>query len=205
MEATRVERLIKQLSTVRHPDAIVISIGGDDLHLADAIRSIILGSPQPLSGSSVNTTLDQVEHGFYELGAAIQDMRIDPRSIMLMEYYDVFRDEYGRVSAECPGAGLATSANFFAADELIRRPFNKIVAAAAVRYGWTYVDGIDEVFATHGLCSASSMIVGLDESLARQGDDSAAFYPNSEGHELVAQVLWQVHLRPHLQQVAGLP
>uniref|UniRef100_A0A914WX81 Uncharacterized protein n=1 Tax=Plectus sambesii TaxID=2011161 RepID=A0A914WX81_9BILA len=204
MEATRVERLIKQLSTVRHPDAIVISIGGDDLHLADAIRSIIVGSPQPLLRSA-NATLDQVEHSLNELGAAIHDMRIDPRTIMLMEYYDVFRDEYGHVSAECTSAGLATSANFLAAEELIRRPFNKILAAAAVRNEWTYVDGIDEVFATHGLCSPSSMIVGFDESLNRQGNVLGAFYPNNKGHELVAQVLWQMYLRPYLQQVAGLP
>lgn len=204
MEATRVERLIKELSTVRHPDAIVLSIGGEDVQLGDTIRSMFLGNGRAVLASA-NTSLDLVEHRMHELSAAIQDMRIEPRSIMLMEYYDLFRDEYGRISAECPNAGLATTANFFAAEEGLRRPFNEILAATAVRNEWTYVDGIDEVLATHGICSSSSMIIGFDQSLARQGNVSGSFYPNKEGHELVAQVLWQVHLRPYLQEVAGLP
>lgn len=204
MEATRVERLIKQLSTIRHPDAIVISIGGEDVGLTNAIGSILLGRAQSVFGS-INATLDRVEQRMNELGAAIQDMQIDPRSVMLMEYYDAFRDEYGRVSAECAEAGLATMANFLAADELVGRPFSSLLAAAAARNEWTYVDGIDEVFATHGICSTSSMIVGFDQSLDRQGDFLGAFYPNRDGHELVAQVLWRVHLRPYLQRVVGLP
>jgi hypothetical protein len=203
MEATRVERLIRQLSTVRHPDAVVLSIGGEDLQLAHAIRSLVLGNAQAVFRAA-NTSLDVVDHRMRELGAAIQDMQIDPRSVMLMEYYDMLRDEYGRPSADCAKAGLATSAYIKSFDEVIRVPFNEILNATAIRNQWTYVDGVDEVFASHGICSASSMIVGFDQSVARQGNMLGAFYPNEEGHELVAQVLWQIYLRPYLQQAVGL-
>ena len=56
-------------------------------------------------------------------------------------------------------------------------------------FGWNFVDGIDEAFATHGYCANDHWIVRLKESFAIQGDGIGTMHPNSKGHDLMGKKL----------------
>ncbi len=66
---------------------------------------------------------------------------------------------------------------------------NDKIAEAAVRHGWTYVDGLDEKFRTHGYCSTDSWIVRFTESFWEQHDKEGTFHPNVVGHTTEANII----------------
>ena len=186
--------------THRRPDAVLMSIGANDVHFGDVVRLCALQPSCPEHAYDPDhvgpgTTADiAVGHALGRLGARYDRLAKGLRGIragrvFITEYFDPTRGTRG---ATCPAvikSGVSRAELDWAQTSLLA-PLNDEVAAAAHRNGWTEVTGIAAAFSTHGYCAppAERWIRRLEEALA-QHDPAGTMHPNAGGQQAIAQAL----------------
>jgi hypothetical protein len=193
-------QLEKVLETIqdRTIDALLISIGGNDISFAKLVTWTIILKHAETSGhterlareglKALPETFDSLKN---ELDLPEWQTRI--ARVFISEYPDIVRDET-RAFCNRPvvftkhGPAITTAESEWALTSVIV-PLNQIVKEKAIEFGWNYVDGIFSEFGgdsangvAHGFCACDPWVNLIVDSVNIQGDIRGTIHPNREGH-----------------------
>ena len=192
-------------------DAVLVNIGGNDIAFESIIRFCagVKNCPDkrfdrggfrqskdpgdPLLRTFVGTAVRRLSTRLDELNERISPL-IEPEQLLLVEYFDPTQGPDR--SCKMLGGLVDRDESQWAHDEVLG-PLNQTLKAAAQRHGWTYVDGVDEAFAGHGICAGSDerWIRTPTESFVKQGTFdpvnrlSGTLHPNGAGHRETARLI----------------
>jgi|GEM_PF-1831423 hypothetical protein len=187
----------------RSIDALIISIGGNDLGFSSVVTDSLLFSKDAKRQELANKTREKIKkqlpHELDLLKRSI-DTQLKPRQVFITEYpTGLFtkRDEDGRVkdggpcgalsSTDIPGTstGLDVDKEDGRVLRQLGKELNQALRAKADEFGWIFVDGIDHGFDGHGYCAHHSYFVSAEESCLNQGDFEGMLHPNKRGHGVI--------------------
>jgi len=217
--------LLNDLAGRRPVDAVVISVGANDVHFGNIVqfcaaaddcprRRFDSRSPDgPAADPAAPTLDDAVTAALARLRDRYRDLDVRlapsiPRErVLLVEYFNPTRGPGGRYCAPRLGLGKITADESRWAHERVLGRLNAVVAEAAAEHGWSLVEGIDESFDGHGICAGDDdrWVRTPLESFFRQ-DALPAFtsiagtlHPNGRGHIATGRLI-----RPALAGVLGV-
>ncbi len=190
---------MKKLAQGREIDAVLISIGINDLGFAQLVGHCIKrqgcpSSPFPESTSSTSLAevmqerLDSLPLRYALLAEALDQQKIPPSRVYLNEYFDSTRDDDLSFCNPLIGTPLGsfTRAEAKWAHDSILVPLNAAVEAAAKKHKWRFISGSQKAFGPHGYCAKTPWIVGLVESLSNQANENGTLHANAKGNEVQA-------------------
>ncbi len=203
-------------------DALIISIGGNDLGFAGGVEQMTIDSEVEVGWGLLYRNIDDAEarrkirkHAddlldlddgeltrpgghFDQLKAQIDKLNVG--DVFLVGYPEGFFDKKdGSVGAGCEIFESAVDLDLSLADtrlfKEIAQKLNKTLRTViAPRYDWHYVD-VTAGFVGHGYCSKGGrFFVHCEESLENQGDVDGMLHPNAKGHAIYRE---QVHKALH--------
>ena len=185
----------------RRVDALVISIGGNDIGFEDIVKACIrlVGActgetiPEDSPVAEARPKLARLGLRYVELFRAI-NAKLNIASVFLTENADAWIGEDGQF---CMLRGFPLGTAIQRDDvrwlhQNVLQPLNATERRIAQTLGWIYVDGIADPFHGHGYCAADPWFVTYAESWARQGDDRGTFHPNRQGHRVIARRINEV-------------
>lgn len=179
----------------RRIDALIISVGVNDLEFSSLVTSSVLwpGTPgfpdrRELLEAAWQKIDGQLARDFARLAAVI-DERLAPENVFLLEYpVGAFSDIETLMNRPCDvlGSKSGLDLNFGEAAELgaLGARLNQVLHAVADNLGWTMIDGIEKEFDGHGYCADRSYYVSAAESCLNQGDFEGMLHPNASGHAI---------------------
>ena len=185
----------------RRVDALVISIGGNDIGFSDIVKACVrlvgtctgesISEDSPVAAA--RPKLVRLGLRYVELFRAI-NAKLNVASVFLTENADIWIDEDGQY---CSIGGFPLGATVRRDDvrwlhENLLQPLNATERSIARTLGWIYVDGIAESFHGHGYCAADPWVVTYPESWAGQGDERGTLHPDRQGHQLIARRISEV-------------
>jgi hypothetical protein len=207
---------MEKLAGKREIDAVLMSIGVNDIGFTPLVGFCIdqvdcMYKHYPESGSP--NTLPQVvaaklaalggDKGLYaQLNARLERLHVPPTRVYITEYFDSTHAPNGSfcdpLIAPINGGEFDVREARWAFEHVLV-PLNGAVHAAAARYHWRLIGGIQREFLTHGYCSGDPWIVGLRESFANEGSRYGTLHANNAGQQYVAggaAILLAVDLYP---------
>ena len=168
----------------------------------DAIQNKAFGpSGKELFDGGVATLDGHYQDLNTHLNSAFQDGIRDSRRVLITPYPDATHDESGTICGPrldrlpdiqtLPGW---TSPEFNWGFTTVITGINGHIQTAADNNTWTFVDGVFQGFARHGVCSDQNWINRIQESITHQGDFMGSVHPNRAGYAEIAS-----HMIPLLQ------
>lgn len=197
---------VKQTVGDRQIDALIVSIGGNDVGFAPGLAALAIlpDLAGPAADRYVEGKMEELEKEYEKLAKQIREL--NPKHIFITEYPTAHFDrrDDGTVGSGCGTFNLDIVDNVAPFEinthwlipkiskgdaELIKdmgRSLNKKVKKAATDHDWTYVDGIVEGFRGHGYCRSRDdrYFVTVSESCRSQGDFYGTMHPNQQGHHV---------------------
>ncbi len=189
----------------RKVDALLISIGGNDVgfsDLRDLVTGDFFGDDQGNLDSFVASKLafvkgtaagqDNLRNRFNRLRSAVKVL--DPAHVIVTGYpVDLFSKVVGGKVVTSGGCGvfqndlLDLDITLQDAQGLrtIGTALNAALAAICAEFGWTFID-VTAAFAGHGYCASGTFFVGHEESCKTQGDLDGVLHPNRAGIKVYA-------------------
>lgn len=206
-----VKNLAPQIDKVRDAvdgrkiDALLISIGGNDLNFATLVtRAIAYKHAQERDRTKelFMRGLESLPEGFAELRDSIGKIFPTPK-VFITEYPDLVRDAEGKYCDKAPEKDLLeriTADEAEWASDTVINNLNCEVRRAAETHQWVYVGGIETSFLRHGYCAGEqawvNTFVKADEiqgtSRCRETGFSdciispGSVHPNEAGHRCFA-------------------
>ncbi|KAF1755006.1 hypothetical protein GCK72_021573 [Caenorhabditis remanei] len=163
------------------PDLLFLTIGGNDIGFTDVISLI-------QRDSKITDKFDMrfffVSHQIDRVAWKLKEMNVS--RVVLLDYYDVTKNEKGEVDGSCGAFGRVSLPNLQLADRKILQRLNSLLRRKAAEHRWITVDTTD-IFRTRGICSSRSLIRSRNESMMLQGNEYGSFHPNEEAHRLIAE------------------
>ncbi|MEX0991030.1 MAG: GDSL-type esterase/lipase family protein [Actinomycetota bacterium] len=184
-------------------DAVLLSIGANDLDFGTIVRNCFYGPcTDPSNKYDVTKAFARkvankvLEKRYARLAQCLTKMAtacelanggldVLASRIYLIEYFNPTLDEDGVTYCLGDGPlGYNIQPNEMKwADENVITHLNGEVGTAAFKYGWTLIGGISTMFEKHGICAGQQRwIVDYDDSDAVQGDVNGIMHPNNTGH-----------------------
>lgn len=207
---------LTQLLGPRHADAVLVSVGANDVRFSGTLRSCLLNLVSSCDGGSaaaqLDSRLDELPARYQKLANGLAAAGVAPDAVHLTEYFDPTGDSYGLPDLRCigrvedlhapdlTGLGLVTDDEATWARGHVVAGLNDAVRAAASAHGWDLVSGIAAQFVDHGYCADDPWVVRLGQSLARQDDEFGAFHPDRAGQEAYGDAIY-----PHLAPLTQTP
>lgn len=201
---------IRQLAPTRQVDAILMSIGANDVRFGAITTFCALWSDchTGLGGAMFAIGSQFLPGRYTELGAKLSGPSGVPglpsRRVYLTEYADPTRfDDSSICGSELfatPGAhsdellhdmpgspvlGVSEAEAEWASNVMVAQ-LNQMGAAAAGNNGWSYIGGIMLDFRFHGYCAVGTWIVPYLASVSDQGNRDGTLHPNVLGHLVYA-------------------
>jgi lysophospholipase L1-like esterase len=170
----------------RPVDAVLVSIGANDVHFSRLVKACALN---PWCRTEENEKTLARELGYLEGDYDLLGRRLRTAApgapVLVTEYFDPTHDTNGEFCLR--GLLFSHRATMRWAYEELLTPLNKRIADAAGRNGWRWVDGIAADFEKHGYCAgrAERWVVTLPESLLHQHDQLGAFHPSTPGQAAI--------------------
>ncbi|WP_336364754.1 SGNH/GDSL hydrolase family protein [Halalkalicoccus salilacus] len=193
----------------RSIDALLLSIGGNDVGFADGLKELLYRVDKSQS-KTVRETEAKIKGLIHDTGKqpakfdrlAARIKELDPEQVFITEYPTAHFDrDDGAVDGGCGAFNLDLPERITGIPSVvlprisksdakqIKRlgvKLNEAVEKAADRHGWTYVDGIEEGFEGHGYCSDDRYFVTVSESYRNQRDIQGTMHPNRRGQRVYA-------------------
>lgn len=188
--------------TWRKPDAVILSIGVNDLHFGDVISQCVWNTvcfnSKGLKGAKPGETVAQATKrwlaglpaSYRRLAQALNGpppggLGIPGNRVYITQYFDSLRNNQGAICNPLIGPGHPgwsfTKPEAEWAYENFLLPLNKAVAATA-KYGWNVV-AAPKGFLTRGYCAKPSWIVPISSSSWNQRDFNGTMHANLLGHQ----------------------
>jgi lysophospholipase L1-like esterase len=199
---------VEQTIGDRPIDALIISIGGNDIGFVPGLAAVTLLPEYTRTAVEryIQKNIRELDKKFKDLEKQIR--ALDPKHVLITEYpiahFD--RRDDGTVGGGCGVFNLdlidkatpievrqysripkITKAEAEAIKR-IGRSLNQAVKDAAELHGWTLVDGMVDGFRGRGYCRSRNerYFVTVSESCTRQGDLYGTMHPNQSGHKVYA-------------------
>lgn len=199
--------ILNRIGAVRPVDAVLLSVGANDVHFGDMARFCALPSrdcfdqplPRGFGGDGVRTLGQTVEDSLRGLGRLYERLvgrisrRIPASRVHIVEYFDPTRDARG---ATCERILVSIGAHELEqAQSRVLAPLNAAIARAADEHGWTRVGGVEQLFRNHGYCAREQKWVttlrrsaeGLGGRL--RGRFLGTLHPNPAGYEATSTLI----------------
>jgi lysophospholipase L1-like esterase len=195
------------LQARRPVDAVLVSVGANDVHFGPIARFCISvsrcetrrfdpGAPghqaapgTPAADAVIAAALSELPARYDALAARLRAAGIAPERVVIVEYFDPTHDEHGETCrAALPGITQDEAA--WASDAIVT-PLNTQVRLAALRHGWHLVSGVQDAFLAHGICARGQArwVRRIEESLGRGSGLSGPLHPNGLGHLATAALI----------------
>lgn len=202
-QVTQLGRLVG----TRKPDAVIVSIGVNDLNFGKVVKFCLFespcfaktgvpgGRPGETLAQAVDRWLAKLPGRYDKLAAAFERAKIPAGRIYITQYFDSLRDEHGKICDPLMYLAVKRTKLSFSAVEAdwayddFLVPLNGAVAAAAKRHGWHLVSGAQQLFRPHGYCSTDSWIVPVTTSAFQQWSLEGTLHANPVGHEHQARLV----------------
>jgi lysophospholipase L1-like esterase len=176
-------RSLADLAADRSIDAVVLSIGANDVGFARIVQFCILnlgpcwedlydprpGKPGPrvVLEEQIPLEIEELERDYRRLDGALEGI-VAPEKVIAVEYFDPTGGPGGKSCTMFFGG--VTPAESRWASENVLDPLNAQLRESAEEHGWRLVEGVDERFAAHGLCAGSDRwVVTAGESITDHG------------------------------------
>ncbi|WP_158540185.1 hypothetical protein [Rhodosalinus halophilus] len=206
-------------------DALVISIGVNDLGFATRLTSLVADDSIALLGGvgddtkNREETLKRAEHlldsgkirgALDSLRQALEELPLSIHQVYLLEYpAAIFDRADGKPHPGCEIFGSAFDLDIDQRDAELTRHLglrlNEVIREAANDFGWVHVGNIDAGFRGHGYCMGEdSFYRTASQSLVLQGDTEGTMHPNGAGHAVVGEQVAQA-LEQHMVAAARPP
>jgi lysophospholipase L1-like esterase len=190
----------------RVPDALIISIGENDIGFWDALyfcaekpswayrphaSSDCFAVPYPFQTSKASlgkvvqqATTKTLPADYAQLHLDLKAAGIPADRVYLVEYPDPLSAINAKPSKQ---DNLVDNAEARWLSQVVQG-VNKQARLAATRYGWHYIGGIFSGFAGHGYLAPANTrwVEGSVDSLEAQGAVSGALHPNAKGYAFMA-------------------
>jgi hypothetical protein len=143
----------------------------------------------PTAAEVERTAFDDLRERYDELAGRLQQAKVDPAKVVIVEYFDPLHDDDGNVCRSALPNVTADEAQW-ALDNVLR-PLNAEVHAAAIRNGWQVVSGVERAFRRHGICAHERQrwVRRPLESITRELRLSGTLHPNGDGHRATATLI----------------
>ncbi len=166
-------------------DAVLLSVGANDLHFSDVVKQCALPTDcRAAAKRALAPRLDALGGGYDELGAALK--KAAPGTpVFVTDYFDPTHDEYGNFCKY--GPALFTHDEVQWAYEELLRPLNRRIGTAAERNGWQRIGGIAAEFERHGYCAKDERWVRTLPEALRMHNPAGTLHPNQEGQQAIAR------------------
>lgn len=201
---------VKQTVGDRPIDALIVSIGGNDVGFVPGLAALTLlpEFTRFAVDQYIQTKIRELNKKFNDLAEKIKELELNPKHVFITEYPTAHFD---RKDDGTVGGGCGTF-NLDLADKItpieikpyslipkitkaeakaikrIGRSLNQAIEDAAdpANHDWTFVDGIAEGFRGHGYCRSRNKryFVTVSESCIRQGDFYGTMHPNQFGQQV---------------------
>jgi lysophospholipase L1-like esterase len=187
----------------REVDALLVSIGANDVGFASLVRNCFVRPLCHLPGPGSAATrfakkLPTLPGRYDALDARLDALGIRSERVHATEYFDPTRDDAGAfcdpegplgplggILGDHPASGtllgISRDEAAWAAD-VVLSGLNAQVVQAASRHGWRFVGDIASQFERHGYCAIDHWVVRWSESKATQLDENGTLHPNGAGH-----------------------
>lgn len=179
---------LAELVGARHVDALLVSIGANDVRFKDVLLGCFTTSRCDASPvrTEFESRLAELPARYGRLAAAIAGQGIAAGNVHITEYFDPTIDSRGVVTMRCPSAlaGLLDDDEAQWAHTGVIGGLNAAASDAASANGWRYVGGIAAAYDRHGYCADDNWVVTAPESLLDQGDPYGTFHPNNAGQRV---------------------
>jgi len=212
------EPLVPQLQQVaaaigaRQIDALIVSIGGNDIGFADVAKVCVENDADPLKKPCHEALDKSVAANLAELPTLYQELRremsrtLRASAVFITEYPDPTYDDRGETCGVNGRRLLVTvrAASARWARDGVLGKLNQAIREAAATHGWIYVGDVASQFRTHGECAPDHQRWFRTEEDARniQGPidfglsqlsakdlmvSKGTLHPNVPGHEAYAR------------------
>ncbi|MBN9178139.1 MAG: hypothetical protein J0I43_12340 [Microbacterium sp.] len=212
LRPSQVSQMVQALGG-RTADAVLVSIGANDVRFSATLTSCLLPVVGGVIGSDCSTNsvaathdarMSQLPARYDHLAEALAAAGVAPDRVHLTEYFDPTGDVYGVPDLRCVGdidpsmlalitggavGGLITDDEATWARGHLVAGLNDAVRAATVRHGWDYIGGIASQFTTHGYCARDPWIVRLGASVQDQHDQNGTFHPDRAGQQVYGDAI----------------
>jgi lysophospholipase L1-like esterase len=189
----------------RPVDALLVSVGANDVHFGALARFCMFvdacqtghfdpahpyreaAASFPTAAAVERRAIDDLAASYDRLAARL-DGKVDPKKIILVEYFDPLRDASGNTCVAALPHMDATEAGW--AQRNVLAPLNAQIDAAAARHDWQVVSGVSEAFRRHGICAKTNAWVAdpLASAAAELGI-TGTLHPNHAGHAATATLI----------------
>ena len=187
-------------------DALLVSIGGNDVHFSTLVINAIR-----LKHAETDIASNKLAHdGLVLLPGLFAAMakrlsaptnRATVANVFITQYPDLVRDETRDLCDHSTPFtellnGISGAESEWALNAVIN-PLNSVIKTQATTWGWNYVDGIFSKFGgdstdhvAHGFCAGDKRWVNtFNDSWRVQGDKNGTVHPNSKGQAWYRQRL----------------
>lgn len=195
-ERTSVPAQVGALAGLPRLDAVVVSVGANDVDWADALRLCygLERCDDQFSQRYFDSLIDGFRIRYAELLAQLSELPTGPR-VVVVQYYDPFGDEFGCPSLRDPDApaqpppayGFGPDESHDARTQLARKidplrsrleELNTVLAQGADAFGFATVR---PAFDGHALCADQAWVQGMSARYP--------FHPNAAGELAIAAAL----------------
>ncbi len=204
--------VLNSIDTRRKVDAMLISIGANDVHFSEVLKRCI-PRPRLLRRSSCFSRAAKLGGKPYKtleqgIAAAVSELKphyallhaalpgIPPSRIFLLQYYDPTHAADGSTCRSILGI---RGPILDEARKLVLEPLNRIGKEVAHLYDWHYITGISNLFDHHGYCVKGNggWVTKVKASVFVETSFAGTLHPNAEGHRQIANLI-ATQLRPSL-------
>jgi lysophospholipase L1-like esterase len=219
----QVSVLRREIVPQRTIDALVVSIGANDLFFGNVIRTCLFhpigcfGRPvtlrdehYPSLRDAIAEAAEELPDGYAQLAAALKGL-VEPSHVLLLQYFDPTHGEDGKT---CGHIGTIPRSRLDEARKDILDKLTKAGEATKTPFGWTYVSVPTEKFQKHGYCAKESWVRHLSRTTVHQGHGlnpklssrfAGGLHPNEVGHQMLAKKVLEPALSGKLFPVSPPP
>lgn len=206
---------LRRLAGGRRVDALLVSIGINDLDFSDIITACATNPATPhfgdsscVYGTGVNSKLNELPEKYDKLASKLRLAGRLGGQLGGLKVAETYLTDYPAVpfGTDGTGCGILGLRGLGIGTEESRamydtgRSLNLRIQDAANRHGWNYVEGMTDAFRGRDYCRPASErnFIRLEESIAHQGTEHGTSHPNPRGHQAMANLLgrWVALDRP---------
>ncbi|MFN8643411.1 MAG: GDSL-type esterase/lipase family protein [Candidatus Binatia bacterium] len=181
---------VAQLSQQRAIDALIMTIGGNDILFEYIVAACVLGTGGcDLIDPVLQQRLAALGGRLGRLADALAQANVPPNRVFLLEYPDPTTATSGAWCDHQPTAellGRVSSCEARWVSQCILPQLNSRLCAIAEQRGWHYVGGMAGGFQRHGWCAANQWINTIGDSLRAQAHWRGGVHPNPDGYAYIA-------------------
>jgi hypothetical protein len=187
----------EQIRTACDPAGLFPALGTLDVGPVPACVSWLKSLPAFSVGSTgaqelVDKGLATLPQKYANIQSKIAELWPDLPSdrTFITPYPNASRDQDGNTCGYDPNPAKSlpgiSPAEFLWAEQYVLKQLNGTIELAADSLGWTFVDGIENDFYTHGICANEPWMVRAHESFSQQMDALGTAHPNAGGQQAYA-------------------